>query len=276
MRESKIRTYKPTFRSPLYPWIQIFAIVAYGFLIFAMGTVSLAITGGFVALGFAWYALYARKRVSRQSALIHIVERIADREIGSETLESELKDIIIERDNIVEDRFDRLIKQSEVIDEEGPLNLEEFFRHVAEAMSSRLGMSAGVLFDLLMKRETESTTVIQPGLAIPHIIVEGTGKFDILLARCRQGITFAELCPLPDGAEGAPEQAEGAVGGPRSLSPVRIVFVLAGSHDQRNFHLRALMAIAQVVRQADFEKDWLNASDLRNIILLATREREAL
>lgn len=252
MRESKIRTYKPTFKSPLYPYLQIFAIIAYAFLIFEMGYVPLAITGGFTVLGLLWYLFYARKHVSRQSALIHVVERIADRKLGGGTLESELKDIIIERDEIIEDRFDRLIKECEVIDAEGPLSLREFFHAASITMSDRLGAAPDALFDLLMKREAESTTVIRPGLAIPHVIVEGEGKFDILLARCRKGIRFSE-----------------------STKPVHMVFVLAGSRDQRNFHLRALMAIAQIAQHKDFEKDWLNAADLRNIILLSERKRDA-
>jgi len=252
MRESKIRTYKPTFKSPLYPYLQIFAIIAYAFLIFEMGYVPLAITGGFTVLGLLWYLFYARKRVSRQSALIHVVERIADGKLGGGTLESELKDIIIERDEIIEDRFDRLIKECEVIDAEGPLSLREFFHAASITMSDRLGAAPDAIFELLMKREAESTTVIRPGLAIPHVIVEGEGKFDILLARCHKGIRFSE-----------------------STKPVHMVFVLAGSPDQRNFHLRALMAIAQIAQHKDFEKDWLNASDLRNIILLSERKRDA-
>ncbi len=37
MRESKIQSYRPKFKSPLYPYIHIFAIVAYGALIVDMG-----------------------------------------------------------------------------------------------------------------------------------------------------------------------------------------------------------------------------------------------
>ncbi|HID38169.1 MAG TPA: amino acid permease, partial [Calditrichaeota bacterium] len=36
MRESKIHSYRPVFRSPLYPWMQIAAIVIYSFLIFEL------------------------------------------------------------------------------------------------------------------------------------------------------------------------------------------------------------------------------------------------
>ena len=51
------------------------------------------------------------------------------------------------------------------------------------------------LFELMMAREADSSTALRPDLAIPHIIVEGTGAFGLLLARCRDGIHFSELAP---------------------------------------------------------------------------------
>jgi len=56
-----------------------------------------------------------------------------------------------------------------------------------------------------------------------------------------------------------------------------VMFILAGSKDQRNYHLRALMAIAQIVREKSFEERWLaarGAEGLRNLILLSGRRRD--
>lgn len=100
----------------------------------------------------------------------------------------------------------------------------------------------------------DSSTVIQPGLAIPHVIVEGEGKFEVLLVRCREGIIFDEKRP-----------------------PVHTVFFLVGSADERNFHLRALMAVAHIVEQPDFADRWFAAADeehLRDLILMTIRSRE--
>jgi mannitol/fructose-specific phosphotransferase system IIA component (Ntr-type) len=96
--------------------------------------------------------------------------------------------------------------------------------------------------------------VVQPGFAIPHVVVDGQNKFDIMLIRAKDGIEF----------KGAEE-------------PVRIMFVLLGSKDERNYHLRALMAIAQIAQEKDFEQRWLAARDIeaiRNLILLSTRKRD--
>lgn len=254
MRESKIRNYQPKFKSPLYPWIQILGTIGYGFLIFEMGMTPLLVTGIFAGCGLLWYCIYVRPRTNRQSALIHIVERITAKELAGHTLENELKEILMERDNIIEDRFDRLIKGCDIIDVKGSPRMEEFLKLVAQILSPRLKVDAEELFNLLMARERESATAIHPGLAIPHVIVNGTHKFDILLARCREGITFSDALP-----------------------PVRIIFVLVGSTDERNFHLRALMAIAQIAQGPNFERNWLearNEEELRHIILLSSRSRE--
>ena len=37
LRESRVAWYTPTYRSPLYPWVQIFGIIAEGVLLMTMG-----------------------------------------------------------------------------------------------------------------------------------------------------------------------------------------------------------------------------------------------
>jgi len=257
MRESKIQSYRPKFRSPFYPWIQILGIVGYGFLIFEMGRIPLSITAVFIVSGLAWYLIYARNRVSRQAALVHVIERVTARELVDATLPEELKEIIVERDEIVEDRFDDLMKKCEILDYDPDTTpkfmAEDMFKIVANVLSHRLEIDEKTLFNLFSKREKQSSTVIAPGLAIPHIVVKESGKFDILIVRCRKGIVFPDTPEL-----------------------VHTLFVLVGSSDERNFHLRALAAIAQIAQDKDFDKNWLkarNVEELRHIILLAERKR---
>jgi mannitol/fructose-specific phosphotransferase system IIA component (Ntr-type) len=254
MRESRIQSYRPKFRSPLYPYLHIFAIIAYGALIVDMGAIPLMITAAFIGLSVAWYGLYVSRRVSRASAVMHVVERVTDRELKTVTLENELRDILIERDDIIEDRFDQLIRECEILDIKGKRPAEKVFREVSAILAERLQTDEFLLFEKFLHREAEGSTVIQPGLAIPHVVVEGEKKFDVLLIRARDGIEF-----------------------PHADDPVRIMFVLAGSRDERNYHLRALMAIAQIAQEKHFEQQWLAARDtqaIRNLILLSTRKRD--
>ena len=253
MRESKLQNYQPSFRSPLYPYIQIIGILGYGFLIYDMGTITLLITAVFIGCALLWYIIYARPRISRESALMYVVERVTDRQIVTDSLREELREIVRERDEIIEDEFDHLIKDALILDFEGKTDFDRFIKIASEKLHEKLGVETKKLIKLFVEREKQSCTALRPGLAIPHIIIEGKKKFDILLVRAKEGIIF------PD----APE-------------PVHIVFVLVGTPDMRNFHLRALMAIAQISEHHDFDKKWLNArsiENLRDIMLLGKRKR---
>ena len=255
MRESRIQSYRPKFKSPLYPYAHVLTILAYGALIVDMGRIPLLTTAGFIGVSAAWFWLYVARRVSRASAVLHIVERVTDRELQTVTLENELRDILLERDDIIEDRFDKLIRECRILDVKGRTSAEKIFREISTILAERLDSDEYVLFEKFLHRETEGGTVVQPGFAIPHVIVGGEKKFDILLVRARQGIEF----------KGVSE-------------PVRIMFVLLGSKDERNYHLRALMAIAQIAQDKDFERRWLAARDteaIRNLILLSARRRDA-
>jgi amino acid transporter/mannitol/fructose-specific phosphotransferase system IIA component (Ntr-type) len=253
MRESKIQNYQPQFRSPLYPGMQILGIVGCGFLLAEMGKLILSLSGLFIIGGLVWYLVYAGLKVEKEYALIHVIERIINKELTSGSLPKELKGILRERDEIVEDRFDHLIKESIVLDLNDALTMDEFFTQVSSVLARDLEIGADKLTQDFIKREKESSTVIRPGLAIPHIIVPGKQRFKILLARAKQGIFFA-----------------------KSAEPVHTVFVLVSTKDERNFHLRALAAIAQICQQREFDQNWLsarNAEELRDIILLAERKR---
>jgi len=253
MRESGIQNYRPKFKSPLYPWIQIFAIIAYGFLIIEMGTTPILIAGLFMIGGLLWYWFYGRIRSNRESALFHIVQRIKAKELPTTSLETELREIIRERDEILKDRFDHIIEKCSILDIEKSMNKEELFKLVAENISSSLEKTSKIIFKKLVEREEDSTTVLTDNLAIPHIIIEGEKEFDILLIRCKEGIFFSE-----------------------QASKIQIVFVIAGTRDERTFHLQTLAAIAQIVQNPNFEKKWLKAKNkeaLRDIVLLGERKR---
>ncbi|MCD6379003.1 amino acid permease [bacterium] len=259
VRYSKISNYKPTFKSPFFPVIQIIGIICYIVLIFSMGTFTISVATIFVALALLWYFLYARRRVKRKSAFITMVENLTAPELKDDDkeLEAELLDILIERNEIVLDRFDRIIQQAEVLDLNEPMTREEIFREISEVIAGRWGINREEVEKKFKIREEEASTLVYPGVAIPHaiphVIVEGKNRFDIVLVRNRAGIIWNK---------------EGEI--------VKTVFALLGSKDERNFHLRALMFIAQILQDQDFDNEWTrakNAKELRSVILLTKRKR---
>lgn len=253
MRESGIQNYRPHFKMPAYPWLSGFTLIAYTFLLVEMGWIPIIISLAFFLFGVGIYFGFARKRVHRTSALMHLVKRISAKELKTRSLEKELRDIVIERDEIVEDRFDGLIKNAEILDLDQCTTADTVFRQVAEILSNHIQLDPEKLYALFMEREQQSYTIVRPGLAIPHIIVSGENQFDIMLVRCKKGIQFST-----------------------SDKPVTTLFVLLGSMDQRQYHLRALMSIAHIVQESDFEKRWMaarNPDELRDVLLLSKRKR---
>ncbi len=253
LRESRLQNYQPVFRSPLYPWIQIAGIGGFTFMLFGIGSSALITSLSIMVSGLFVYWFYGRIRAGREYALLHLIERITAKELTDRTLETELKEIIRERDDIVADRLDRVIEEAIVLDIEESMGLEEFISLTADFLSVRLDLEKEKFVEKMRERERESSTVLTPLLAIPHIILEGERKFDILIARCKGGVRFSERD-----------------------NNIRAVFVLTGTRDERNFHLRALAGIAQIVQDPNFDKNWMNAKDgedLRDIILLGKRKR---
>ncbi len=255
LRESRIQNYRPTFRTPLYPWFQIAGLVGFGFIIYEMGREALFVSLLLIVAGGFVYWFYGRIRTNREYALLHLIERITAKELTSYSLEDELREIIRQRDEIVKDRFDHIVEKCVVMDIDRAVSAEELFHLVSGKLSARLSVQDEKIYKRLVAREEESSTVLSDNLAIPHIVVEGEHVFDVLIARCKDGVAFSD-----------------------ARKQVRAIFVIAGSKDERNFHLYSLSAIAQIVQDPNFERRWSAAQNvevLRDIVLLGERKRPA-
>ncbi|MBU1240886.1 amino acid permease, partial [Myxococcota bacterium] len=253
MRKSKIEGYRPSFSSPFFPYVQIGAILIYGFLIFEMGIIPVAFTGGFILFALVWYLVYVQQRINNESAFIYLVKKVTNHHFARSHIENELRSISLERDSIEFDRFDHLVKDGLIMDIKEQMGATELFARLARELAIRFEEDEQRLYELFLERERVSSTVIAPGLAIPHIIVEGEHRFEVVLVRALEGVIFSELS-----------------------KPVHTMFVLIGSMDERNYHLRALMSIAHIFQEEDFEKRWLaarNKEQLRDVILLSSRKR---
>jgi basic amino acid/polyamine antiporter, APA family len=253
LRESHLQNYQPKMLVPLYPWVQILGIAGYCVLLYEIGHEALLSTSALIVGGLFVFWFYGRIRTVREYALLHLIERITAKELTDHSLETELKEIIRERDEIVQDRFDRIIERAIVIDIDTKMELKAFFRMLAERLSDKLNINPDIIFKRLLDREAESSTALSPYIAIPHIIINGENQFEILLARCKEGLRFSKAAPQ-----------------------VNAIFVLIGTRDERNYHLQALASIAQIVQAPDFEKKWTRAKSkeaLRDLVLLGKRRR---
>jgi len=252
MRKSKLTNYRPTFHVPFCPWLPIFGIACFSFLIYDMGMAAVEISLGLVVLGLLIYFFYGRKRTNMDYALLHIAEGIMNRNLSSDSLEKELYEIIHDRDQVVHDAFDEILKTADAFDLEPGATPESLLRSISKMLEKELSLSEDEIRAKFIEREEQGSCVLTPFVAIPHIIVEGEKLFKILLVRSREGISF------------------------ETDTSVKAFFVIVGSRDMRSMHLKALAAIAHMVQHAEFETRWTRAKNevqLKDILLLAERVR---
>ena len=257
LRESRVMNYRPSFRTPLYPVLPLACMAVFALLVIKLGDTALGLTYVFVGLSLLLYFGYGL-RVKREFALQQLVRRLfAPDEAAAAVpdLERELRDVVRSRDGLVEDAFDRAVKDAPAFVEAGTVPLEAFFRRAAEDAAPRLGADPAALAARLLEREKLSSTVIAPGVAVPHVMLrEGEGKVLLLLAKCEGGVPFGG-----DAAEG-----------------VRTAVFLFCSPDRRDAHLRGLAMVAQAILGSGFERNWAKArtpQQLRDVFLLARRTR---
>ncbi len=130
-RESDTPAYDPSFRAPLYPWLQVFGLVSSLALLTQMGTIAMvgavAIVGGSVL----WYLLYVRPRVSRQSAVRTSVRESAGRRAVDRTRERLADDtttVLIALPEGADERSERalLTVADGVVDDDGTVVAVQF------------------------------------------------------------------------------------------------------------------------------------------------------
>ena len=227
-------------------------MLAFVWLILQMGLGAVQIAIGIVLLAVVLYFIFGRK-VHLEFALMHLVARISKCRISGHGLETELRDILRDRDGIAQDDFDDLVEHSSVMILDQRVSLPDLFDLVSRKMAPVLGCSGKELDEKLLIRESESSTVISPTVAIPHLTLEGRSQFRMMMVKCSEGIEFT------------PEAPE-----------VHAVIFLFGSPDRRNFHLRSLAAIAQTIQGRSFESRWRKAGtpeQLQDVFLLGKRRR---
>jgi len=253
LRESKLKNYRPSFKTPLYPWMQIFGIVIFSFFIIDLGLEAIEISIAFLLISISFYIFYGKKKYAGEYALLHLLKRITDHRLTDHVLETEFRDVLIERDNIKHDKFDKLVKTAKVIDLEGPLEINQLFEMISEIISQEIKINKEEIFTLLKSRQEDCNTAISPFIAIPHIVIEGNDNFFLILIRCKEGIKFT-----------AKENS------------IKAVFTFVGTREDRAFHLKTLAAIATLVQQDSFEEKWLSSENpnyLRDMVLLSERMR---
>jgi APA family basic amino acid/polyamine antiporter len=242
MRESRIESYDPGFRSPLYPSLQIIGILGPFWLIVNMGLLPTLFTGGLITFGAMWYTYYAKDRVDREGAIFHVFERLGRQRYKG--LDRELREIMKERGPREADPFDELLTHARLLDLEGPIAFEDLANQASDRLALDLPVTASKLCEGFLLGTRTGATPVSHGAALPHMRSELLDSSHILLARVREGVHF-------ESESGGVERA--------SNEAIRAVFFLVSPEADPGQHLRILAQIARRVDQDSFMPEWLRA-----------------
>ncbi len=150
MRESRIQTYKPGFKTPLYPWVPVAGILIGFWLIIEMGIMAIGFTGTIVIACVLWYNFYATHRVERRGAIFHAAERMGRN--AYEGLEHELMSIIHDRTQAQNLSYEAVIAKSVVTDlRYGHYNQESLRDMLRDVANSRHEIPAELITALTEK-----------------------------------------------------------------------------------------------------------------------------
>ena len=256
MRESHIPSYDPGFRSPLYPWMQVFGIVVCFLLIIEMGWLPTLFTLGLLAIGTIWYFYYARDKVVRGGAIYHIFARLG--ELRFEGLDRELRGILKEKGLREQDPFDSLIAQATVIDIQGKIDFEKVVHRAAAVLSNKISIDANILFDKFMQGTRIGATPVAHGAALPHLRLGEIKQAELIIIRTDSGV-YVDI-------------ADEFLRKHASDNPVFAFFFLVSPEANPGLHLRILAQIAGRVDDRDFTRQWLAAETEQEIKEVLLRE----
>jgi amino acid transporter/mannitol/fructose-specific phosphotransferase system IIA component (Ntr-type) len=247
MRESRIESYDPGFKSPFYPWMQIVGILAPLWLIYQMGLMPVAFSLGVIIIGIIWHNFYAKDKVFRSGAVYHIFERLGRQRY--EGLDRELRGILKEKGLRSEDPFDSIIMRSLVLDIDNKkiIEFKEVLDQVGRWMSQIIPLRKSEICKKFLDGTRLGNTPVTHGVALPHFRLEQIKSPELLIVRSKTGITIELNNPLSDhGVEEA---------------TVFAIFFLVSPESNPGMHLRVLAQIAGRVDDESFAGQWFDAGN---------------
>ncbi|MEL7088324.1 MAG: TrkA C-terminal domain-containing protein, partial [Planctomycetota bacterium] len=271
MRESRIESYDPGFRSPLYPWTQILGVLIAVGLIYEMGPTAVFASFVLGVIGAGWYYYYARPKVVRDGAIYHVFSRLGNRRFDE--LDLEFRQIIKEKGLRDDDPFDDLVTRAHVINTEPGMSYDD----IAEAAAKVLSREIDVLsFDDARQKIADPihdpNTVVSHRAMLPHFRLDGLDQPHLLLVRCTEGLNIPldqpQASEPPPDAEPPTERLQRREEEKRQRDEqvpdhvtVHAIFFLISPAEAPGLHLRVLAQIATRLESETFMQDWCAAAN---------------
>ncbi len=237
MRESRIESYDPGFRVPFYPFLPIAGVLVSVWLIVEMGWLTSLFSLGVLVLGLVWYFYYARPKVDRSGAILHVFERLGRyRHPG---LQTEFREIVKEKGLREEDPYDDIVERAKVLDFRSGESFEDIVNEAAKSLARRVSMETGTIADRLIETGRYGGASISHGIAILHFRSRQVEHTEMVVARVRESVCVF----LPPDDPSQPSMNSCDVFG---------VLIIVSPEDKAAQHLRILAELAARVENESF------------------------
>ncbi len=138
------------------------------------------------------------------------------------------------------------LREELIFDTQNARNKETFLKKAVTEICERTdGLDRKTILKDLLGRESEASTGIGHGVAVPHVYTIGFDKMIVAVFRIPGGLDF-------DAIDG---------------KPVHLVFILAGPRSSGHLHLKLLARIARLFSHNSFYETILKAPGRKEIIL---------
>ena len=248
MRESQIPTYKPGYKAPFYPWLQIAGILISFWLIIEMGILAIAFTGMVVIACVLWYQFYASEHLERRGAIFHIHERLGQQRY--EGLEHELMGIIHDRTQEENLSYEAVIARSVMLDfRYGIYDLTHIGEILKEQAITHYALTPEIIKDTLKKDNLNLRPIIE-GVQIAYRTHEDVIEPELFVFRF--GPRAKLNIPLAQAAH-------------------TLMFLLAPSKPV-GLDLRLIGHLAEVAQNEHFDENWLAAKTVHGMNEMLMRD----
>ncbi len=250
MRESRLESYDPGYRTPLYPLIQIIGVVAPLWLIFEMGLLPVLFTFGLTIVCVLWYLFYAQKQVTRSGAIRHAFARIAETHFRGTPVSGTLH-------KHVQFSTDEVIMRSLVLDVCRDEGFDDVTRSASHLLASRISFGADRILADFTALGADGILVVVPGVVLAHIHVPNIIESELVLVRSKTGVRTRDQIVF---------------GNLMTDEPLRAIIYLASPRSHPAHHLSVLSQLASRLSEDTFMDEWIAADTEENLRTLLMRD----
>jgi amino acid transporter len=245
-RKSKIESYDPGYRSPLYPFMQIAGIIISIILIAYMGWMAIMFTAFIIFSGAMWYTYYARVNVKREGAIFHWFALLGKYQYFE--LENEFMSIIKEKGLRKGDPFDQTIIRARITSAKKDADFYSLVDEISSVFSIEMHVKkVDILNGFLAESPIESNFVV-PQVSVLFTQNDGIDHPSLHIVLSENGI----LKPV-------------SKNGIKSEDFIHIFFFLVNPSSETRQQLRMMSRLLDIIEREDFVDKMLTIKNQRKI-----------